>query len=41
MPAKNSILLVVVGVLIGYIFNQTLDDVPLVNKLPKVKLRLR
>jgi hypothetical protein len=43
MPSflKSPASLVVVGVLLGYVFSQTLDDVPLINKLPKVKLRLR
>lgn len=27
------------GVLVGYVFSRTLDNVPLVNKLPKITVR--
>ena len=35
---KNPLVALAAGVLLGYVFQKVLDNVPLVNRLPKVRV---
>jgi hypothetical protein len=35
---KHPVALVVIGVLLGYSLSRVLDQVPLVNRIPKVRI---
>lgn len=35
---KNPIVAFAAGILVGYVFQKVLDTVPLVNRLPKVRV---
>jgi hypothetical protein len=35
---KNPVSIFVAGVLVGYMFSRTLDNVPGVNQLPKIRV---
>jgi hypothetical protein len=36
---KNLIIAATAGVLLGYMFQRTLDDIPLIKDLPKIDVR--
>jgi hypothetical protein len=38
MSWKSPVVLVVAGVLLGYSLSRVLDNVPLVNRIPKVRI---
>lgn len=36
---KKPAVLFALGIIVGYVFSRTLDNVPVINRLPKITLR--